>query len=140
MRNCPNGIPMYMQHQVWMPKEEDPRGLGGDQISMALSSWNLLYGYVGDASVLDKMNYMASYWPAHGFSGKSDRWGNLPCPYNTALHSSIYDGRHACRKKTSCSPIRPPASARNWWFSTRLREPGNISTPQWPSPIRSVTK
>src|SRR5262245_43918658 len=22
MRNCPNGIPMYVQHQVWMPNEE----------------------------------------------------------------------------------------------------------------------
>ena len=86
-----------------MPKEEDPRGLGGDQISMALSSWNLLYGYVGDASVLDNMNYMASYWPAHGFSGKSDRWGNLPYPYNTALHSGIYDGDTRARK-------RPPAA------------------------------
>ncbi len=92
MRNCPNGVPMYMQHQVWKPKEEDPRGLGGDQIPMALSSWNLLYGYLGDASVLENMNYMAGYWLAHGFSGKGDRWSSLPYPYNTELHSGIYDG------------------------------------------------
>jgi len=92
MRNCPNGVPMYMQHQVWKPDKEDPRGLGGDQISMALSSWNLLYGYLGDASVRDNMIYMADYWIAHGFSGKNDLWANLPYPYNIVLHSGVYDG------------------------------------------------
>ena len=30
MGNCPNGVPYYLQHQVWKP-EHDPRGLGGDQ-------------------------------------------------------------------------------------------------------------
>lgn len=92
MRNCPNGVPMYMQHQVWKPNEADPRGLGGDQISMALSSWNLLYGYLGDASVRDNMVYMADYWIAHGFSDKNDLWANLPYPYNMVLHSGVYDG------------------------------------------------
>jgi len=92
MRKCPNGVPMYMQHQVWKPDQEDPRGLGGDQISMALSSWNLLYGYLGDTSVRDNMIYMADYWIAHGFSGKDDLWANLPYPYNMALHSGVYDG------------------------------------------------
>ncbi|HYM07755.1 MAG TPA: hypothetical protein VEU11_14465 [Terriglobales bacterium] len=92
MRNCPNGVPMYMQHQVWKPDQEDPRGLGGDQISMALSSWNLLYGYLGDTAVRDNMIYMADYWIAHGFSGKDDLWANLPFPYNMVLHSGVYDG------------------------------------------------
>jgi len=92
IRNCRNGVPMYMQHQVWKPDKEDPRGLGGDQISMALSSWNLLYGYLGDASVRDNMIYMADYWIAHGFSGKNDLWANLPYPYNMVLHSGVYDG------------------------------------------------
>src|ERR1700682_487026 len=32
MLKCPNGVAMYLQHQFWKPKEEDPRGLGGDQI------------------------------------------------------------------------------------------------------------
>src|ERR1035438_4238625 len=79
MRQCPNGVPMYMQHQVWKPNEEDPRGLGGDQINMALSSWNLLYGYLGDTSVRDNMTYMADYWLAHGLSGKNDPviWSDL---------------------------------------------------------------
>src|SRR5947209_19939406 len=42
MRPCPNGVPYYLQHQVWKPDQEDSRGLGGDQIPMAQSSWNLL--------------------------------------------------------------------------------------------------
>jgi len=92
MRKCPNGVPMYMQHQVWKPNEEDPRGLGGDQISMALSSWNLLYGYLGDDAVRDNMTYMADYWLAHGMSPQNFTWGNLPYPYNMELHSGVYDG------------------------------------------------
>ena len=41
MRVDMNGIPYYMNHQVWKPKMNDPRGLGGDQFGMALSSWRL---------------------------------------------------------------------------------------------------
>jgi hypothetical protein len=92
MRKCPNGVPMYMQHQVWKPDKEDPRGLGGDQINMALSSWTLLYDYLGDSSVRDNMIYMADYWLAHGLSARNDLWGSLPYPYNTVLHSGTYDG------------------------------------------------
>jgi hypothetical protein len=92
MRNCPNGIPLYLQHQVWAPDKDDPRGLGGDQIPMALSSWNLLYGYLGDERVRKNMMFMADYWLDHGFSIPSDTWPNLPFPYNTVLHSGVYDG------------------------------------------------
>ncbi|MGO8816826.1 MAG: hypothetical protein ACLQVG_19475 [Terriglobia bacterium] len=92
MRKCPNGVPLYMQHQVWKPNEDDPRGLGGDQINMALSSWTLLYGYLGDPAVRANMVYMEDYWLAHGLSGKGDAWANLPYPYNTVLHSGAYDG------------------------------------------------
>jgi hypothetical protein len=92
MRKCPNGVPMYMQHQVWKPNEEDPRGLGGDQINMALSSWNLLYDYLGEQKIRDNMIYMADYWLAHGMSRSNDLWANLPYPYNMVLHSGVYDG------------------------------------------------
>src|SRR4051794_25331616 len=51
MRKCPNGVPYQWQHQVWKPDQDDPRGLGGDQISMALSSWQLLYGYLGEGAI-----------------------------------------------------------------------------------------
>jgi hypothetical protein len=91
MKPCSNGVAYYLQHQVWKP-EEDARGLGGDQISMALSSWALLYDYTGDSRLLDNMRYMADYWLAHGLSKPTDKWANLPFPYNTELHSGEYDG------------------------------------------------
>ena len=91
MEKCPNGVPYYLQHQVWKP-EHDPRGLGGDQISMALSSWNLLHGYLGDAAVVANMRLQADYWIANGFSGPDGPWPNLPFPYNTDVHSGRYDG------------------------------------------------
>jgi hypothetical protein len=92
MRNCPNGVPYYLQHQVWKPEADDPRGLGGDQIPMALSSWNLLYGYLGEQAVKDNMVLMADYWLAHGMSQPNVLWASLPYPYNTDLHSGQYDG------------------------------------------------
>jgi hypothetical protein len=92
IRNCPNGVPLYLQHQVWKPNEDDPRGIGGDQIPMALSSWNLLYGYLGDEAVKQNVILMANYWLAHGMTGPDDLWANVPYPYNTDLHSGSYDG------------------------------------------------
>lgn len=92
MRKCPNGVPYYLQHQVWKPDADDPRGLGGDQIPMALSSWRLLYGYLGDPAVKDNMILMADYWLAHGMSKPDLPWGNLPYPYNLSIHSGEYNG------------------------------------------------
>lgn len=66
MRNCANGVPYYLQHQVWAPGADDPRGLGGDQIPMALSSWTLLHGYLGNPAAKQNMILMADYWLAHG--------------------------------------------------------------------------
>src|SRR5438093_1622104 len=40
LETCPNGVPYYLQHQVWS-SSHDTRGLGGDQLAMALSSWSL---------------------------------------------------------------------------------------------------
>ncbi len=91
MGKCPNGVPYALQHQVWKA-EHDPRGLGGDQISMALSSWNLLHGYLGDAALVADMRLQADHWIANGFTGPSGPWPNLPFPYNTDVHSGRYDG------------------------------------------------
>ncbi len=91
IKPCPNGVAYYLQHQVWKP-EEDPRGLGGDQIPMAMSSWSLLYNYTGDPKLIQNMRFMADYWLAHGMSKPTDLWANLPFPYNTDIHSGIYDG------------------------------------------------
>jgi hypothetical protein len=92
MRNCPNGLPVYMQHQVWKPDRDDPRGLGGDQIPMAMSSWNLLYQYLGDPDLHKNMIFMADYWLAHGMTPARSRWPNLVYPYNLEVHSGRYDG------------------------------------------------
>lgn len=85
-------LPYYLQHQVWAAGADDPRGLGGDQIPMALSSWTLLYGYLGNPAVKANMILMADYWLAHGISKPELLWANLPYPYNTELHSGEYDG------------------------------------------------
>jgi hypothetical protein len=86
-----NGARYYMNHQVWRPNH-DRRGIGGDQVMMALSSWNLYYDYTGDESVLDNMKYMADYYLAHSLSSSSCKWPNLPYPYNDSVESGIYDG------------------------------------------------
>jgi len=92
MRMCTNGAPYYLQHQVWKPGKDDSRGLGGDQINMALDSWDLLYGYLGDATVKQNMIEIADYWLEHGLADARLPWGDLPYPYNTDLHSGKYDG------------------------------------------------
>jgi hypothetical protein len=92
MRKCPNGVPYYLQHQVWKPGADDERGLGGDQINMALDSWNLLYGYLGDPAIPQNMILMADYWLDHGMSSPTALWANLPFPYDTDVHSGKYDG------------------------------------------------
>ena len=38
MRTDKNGLPYYMNHQVWRGDFNDRRGVGGDQFAMALSS------------------------------------------------------------------------------------------------------
>ncbi|HSB10406.1 MAG TPA: hypothetical protein VLM38_13035 [Blastocatellia bacterium] len=99
MRSCPNGVKYYLQHQVWKKRADDPRGLGGDQLNMALSSWNLLHQYLGDEAVRDNMIYIADYYIDHAFSKPSDAWPNVPYPYNTDIHSGVYDGDMRAGKK-----------------------------------------
>lgn len=91
MRNGPNGVPYYLLHQVWKPDKDDPRGLGGDQVNMALSSWNLLYGYLGDPAVRANQRLIADYWMDHGLSPEDQKWGGLPYPYNLGMQGG-YDG------------------------------------------------
>jgi len=92
MRLDLNGLPYYMNHQVWEPYNNDPRGLGGDQIQMALSSWRLLYTYTGEERIRENMKFMADYYITHGFSPAECRWPDIPYPYNTLVYSGIYDG------------------------------------------------
>ena len=86
-----NGLKYYMNHQVWKP-EHDMRGLGGDQINMALSSWTLLYDYTGYPDVLKNMKYMADTYLERSLSDSTDAWPYLPYPYNNDIHSGFYTG------------------------------------------------
>lgn len=92
MRIDSNGIPYYLNHQVWKRDKNDPRGIGGDQVSMALSSWRLLYAYNGDQKVLDNMILIADYYLSHSLSPAIAAWPNIPYPYNMSVLSGIYDG------------------------------------------------
>jgi len=86
-----NGLPYYMNHQVWDPKH-DMRGLGGDQFMMAMSSWDLYYNYTGDQSLIDNMKFIADYYLGHSLSAPNSKWPDLPFPYNTMIHSGTFDG------------------------------------------------
>ena len=86
-----NGQKYYMNHQVWAP-DHDKRGLGGDQLMMAMSSWDLYYNYTGDPLMIENMKYMADYYLAHSLSPATSAWPNLPFPYNMNVESGIYDG------------------------------------------------
>jgi hypothetical protein len=86
-----NGLKYYMNHQVWKP-EHDMRGLGGDQINMALSSWALLYAYTGYPAIIDNMKYLADNYLERSLSAPEDAWPDMPYPYNTEIHSGKYDG------------------------------------------------
>jgi len=92
MRSDKNGLPYYMNHQVWRGDFNDPRGIGGDQLSMALSSWNLLYGYSGDDALKEEMKFIADYYLTHSLSPADAAWPDIPYPYNTLVYSGIYDG------------------------------------------------
>ena len=92
MRVDLNGLPYYMSHQVWKPRVNDNRGIGGDQLQMALSSWLLLYQYSGDERIKENMKFMADYYLSHGLSPSTAEWANIPYPYNTLIYSGIFDG------------------------------------------------
>ena len=92
MRVDMNGIPYYMNHQVWRSDFNDPRGIGGDQIQMALSSWRLYYAYSGNERVKENMKFLADYYLSRGLSPANCQWPDVPFPYNTLIYSGVYDG------------------------------------------------
>ena len=92
MRVDMNGLPYYMNHQVWKPGVDDTRGMGGDQLQMALSSWLLLYQFTGDERIKENMKFIAGYYLTHGLSVASAKWPDIPYPYNTLIYSGIFDG------------------------------------------------
>jgi len=92
MRKDENELPYYMNHQVWEKDFNDKRGIGGDQLQMALSAWRLYYAYTGNEAVKKNMIFMADYYISHSISSSTAMWPNLPYPYNTSLYDGIYDG------------------------------------------------
>ncbi len=92
MRHDMNGLPYYMNHQVWDEEFNDPRGIGGDQFAMALSSWRLYYAYTGNERVKANMYFLADYYLTHSLSPADAKWPNLPFPYNSYIYSGFYDG------------------------------------------------
>ena len=92
MRRDMNGLPYYMNHQVWSADVNDHRGMGGDQLSMALSSWRLLYDYTGNERIKENMCFIADYYIKHGLSPENAKWPDIPFPYNTLIYSGIFDG------------------------------------------------
>jgi hypothetical protein len=92
MRTDKNGLPYYMNHQVWVKDFNDRRGIGGDQFAMALSSWNLFYDYSGIEDVKEEMKFIADYYLTHSLSPADAAWPNIPYPYNNLIYSGIYDG------------------------------------------------
>ena len=110
-----NGVKYYMNHQVWRP-EHDKRGLGGDQVNMALSSWDLLYNYTGNPAVIENMRYMADYYIAHSLSESTFAWPNIPYPYNCDIHSGEYDGDMVIGK----GYVQPDKAGSFGWELTKL--------------------
>ncbi len=92
MRRDINGLPYYMNHQVWNAEINDPRGIGGDQFAMAISSWRLYYAFTGNERIKSNMYFIADYYLTHGLTTPSAAWSNIPFPYNTLIYSGIYDG------------------------------------------------
>jgi len=92
MRTDMNGLPYYMNHQVWEEHFNDRRGIGGDQLQMALSAWGLLYRYSGNERVKANMCFLADYYLGHSLSPSDSKWPDIPYPYNTLIYSGNYDG------------------------------------------------
>lgn len=87
-----NGLPYYMNHLAWYPEGYVDRGIGGDQIAMMLSSWQLLYAYTGNQKVKENMHFMADWYMSHSMSPSDCKWPDLPFPQNTVIYSGNYDG------------------------------------------------
>ena len=92
MRADKNGLPYYMNHQVWKPNFNDRRGVGGDQFAQALSSFALYYRYSGKEEVKEEMKFIADTYLTRSLSPADAAWPNIPYPYNTLLYSGRYDG------------------------------------------------
>lgn len=93
------GAKFHMCHQVFKHQggaSYDGRGIGGDQVSMFLSSLDLLYNYTGDPAMLAEARYQAGFYLANSLSAPGCQWPHLPFPYNWrpkgGRQTSVYNG------------------------------------------------
>lgn len=134
MRRDLNGLPYYMNHQVWRPLN-DPRGLGGDQFAMALSSWHLLYQYSGNEKIKENMKFIADYYMAHSLSPADSKWPHLPYPYNSSIYSGFYDGDMVLGKNFT-QPDK--AGSIGWELLTLFKLSGNYNYLQYATDIANT--
>jgi hypothetical protein len=80
------GVKKYMVYRTL-----EDQGIGGDQMAMILSSWELYYAYTGDRRIVDNMMYQADIYIDRGMSGPEAQWPNIPYPCNTTRRA-VYDG------------------------------------------------
>lgn len=114
---CPNGVPYVLQHMVWRP-EHDSRGIAGSQPAMTMHSWSRLYAYSGNEAIKQDMIRIADYVLAHGASAPNCLWPNLYYPYNTDVHSGLYDGDMMGQfVPPAIGVLQPDKSA---WFGAEL--------------------
>jgi len=93
MRNCPNGVPMYLAAtRSGKPDQEDPSWLGrrSDQHGAVVVEPPLRLS--GDPAVKAQHDPHGRLLAGARMSGPKLLWANLPYPYNLTLHSGEYDG------------------------------------------------
>lgn len=67
--------------------------IGGDQFAMLLSSWALMYAYLGDSGIIDNMVYIAKTCLGHSLTPPTYAYANIPYSANfTHSDTAIYDG------------------------------------------------
>lgn len=87
-----DGTPVYMTQLLLNSQYDHGRGIAGDQFAMVLSSWNLLYNYLGEEDININMEFIADHYLQYGLSPADCAWPNLPFPQNTISKTSVYDG------------------------------------------------
>ncbi len=132
MRTDLNGLPYYMNHQVWNEGVNDKRGVAGSQFEMALNSWRLLYQFSGDERLVENMRFMADYYLSHSLSPANANWPNIPYPYNTLLYAGKYDGDMVIGRNYT-QPDKAGAFANELLYLYKLL--GNGSHGQTPTQI-----
>lgn len=93
-----NEVRYYLNHHEWKATEVENL-ISGDQIPLTLTSFRLLYQYLGEKQIIDNMKYLADYYLTHAFSDSTDLWPNIPYTCITQENSGIYNGDNSLGKQ-----------------------------------------